>query len=50
MFLNIFLIVAKIFETFDVFNNVDINFFEMLFVKELSFVKELTKNSIVRLN
>ncbi len=45
LFLNIFLIVAKIFEKFKIFNNVNVNLFEVLFAKELS-----TNNLIAHLN
>ncbi len=45
LFLNIFLIVTKIFEKFKIFNDVDVNLFEVSLAKELS-----TNNLIARLN
>ncbi len=54
---DIFLIVAKMFEKINLFNNVNVNLFVISFAKkltsieELSFVKELfTKSLIARLN
>jgi len=55
--LDIFSIVAKIFERINIFNDMDIKLFivsfakELTFVEELSFVKELfTKSLIARSN
>jgi len=54
MFLDIFLIVAKIFKRFNIFNNINVNLSkissikELLSIKELSSIKRLsTKSSIV---
>lgn len=55
--LDIFSIVAKMFERINIFNDIDTNLFivlfakELTFVEELSFVKELfTKSLIARSN